>query len=112
MYTSLPRQLLNGDPSLGSVLAHPSAAFHQNQHDSEIGIFRQRFGTPTGFSLPGVFSSELLQLAIQVDLQQRLRQPWQSVQRFNAISGMTSAEISSHDESLSASPPDYVANPR
>jgi hypothetical protein len=103
VYADLSLQLLNGDPSLGSVLAHASAAFHQNKNDSEIWILRQRFGTPPAFSLPGLFSPELLQLAIQVDLQKRLRQPRQSLQRFNTFAGLASAEISSHDQSFSAS---------
>jgi hypothetical protein len=64
------------------------------------GYFAQRLATPTGFSLPEVFSPELLQLFIQVDLQPRFRQPRQSIRCINAITGMASAEIRSHDEPL------------
>jgi len=60
MDTDLPLQQLNGDPPLCSVLAHSCAALHQNQNDSEIWIFRERFGTSPRFSLPGVFLPELL----------------------------------------------------
>jgi hypothetical protein len=66
--TDLSLQLLNGDPPLCPVLAHSSAALHQDQNDSEIWIFRERLGTPPSFPLPGVFSPELLQLSFQVDL--------------------------------------------
>ena len=95
-----PLQLLNGDPPLCSVLAHSCAALHQNQNDSEVRIFRERFGTRPSCPLPGLFSPELLQLTIQVDSQQRFRQPGQSIQCFSAIAEMASAEIRSHDENL------------
>jgi hypothetical protein len=54
MDTDLSFQLLNGDPSLCSVLADSCATLYQNQNNSEIRIFREGFGTPTGFALPGV----------------------------------------------------------
>jgi hypothetical protein len=63
MYTNLPLQLLNGNPPLCPVLAHSSAGLHQNQNNSEIWMFRERFGTPPGFSLPRVFLPQLLQLS-------------------------------------------------
>jgi hypothetical protein len=100
MDTDLPLQQLNGDPPLCSVLAHSCAALHQNQNDPQIWIFRERFGASPGFSLPGVFLPELLQLSFHVDLQQWFRQPGQSIQCFDAISGMASAEIRSHGENL------------
>jgi hypothetical protein len=37
---------------------------------------------------------------VQIDLQHRFGQPGQSIQCFDAISGMASAEIRSHDENL------------
>jgi hypothetical protein len=60
VYTDLSLQLLEGDPSLGSVLAHSRAALHHNEDDPEVWIFRQRFGTPPSFPLPGVFLPQLL----------------------------------------------------
>src|SRR5579864_9243928 len=82
------------------MLAHSRPALHQNQNNSEIWIFREGFGTPPSLSLPGVFSPQLLQLSFEVDLQQRFRELGQSIQCFNAIAGMASAAIRSHDEYL------------
>jgi hypothetical protein len=98
MYTGPSLQLLNGDSALCLVLTHTGAALHQNQHNSEIRIFCERFGTPPGFSLPGVLLPELLQLSFQVDLQQRSRQPGQAIQYIHASAGLASAKIRSHDE--------------
>jgi hypothetical protein len=50
------------------MLPHFCAALHQNQNDSEIWVFRERFGTPASLPLPGVFTPQLLQFSFEVDL--------------------------------------------
>jgi hypothetical protein len=92
--------LLDRDSSLCFMLPHSRAALHQNQNDSKVRIFREGFGASASLPPPGLFSPQLPQLLVQIDLQHRFGQPGQSIQCFDAISGMASAEIRSHDENL------------
>jgi hypothetical protein len=69
MDTHLSQQLMNGDPTVGSVLIHLRIGLHQNQNDSEIWILRERLGTPSRLALPRVFLTEEMKFRQQVELQ-------------------------------------------
>jgi hypothetical protein len=69
MDTNLSQQVMNGDPTFGSVLVHLRLGLHQNQNDSEVWILRKRLGTPPCLALPRVFPAELLKFFPQVELQ-------------------------------------------
>jgi hypothetical protein len=69
MDTSLSQQVMDGDPTFGSVLVHSCVGLHQDQDDAEIWILRKRLGTPPCLPLPRVFPAELFKFFPQVELQ-------------------------------------------
>jgi hypothetical protein len=69
MDTNLSQQGMDRDPALGPVLVHLCVGLHQDQNDSEIGILRERLGTPSCLALPRVFVAELSKFFEQIELQ-------------------------------------------